>query len=129
MYQACLGSARGKDKSLADLSESGPLLTADATSKTVQTNCRARLFIMPRNENITTPSILFYLTVIFYLNPLLPFVQVILIYHESSPNLGWKQMTSPYHKPTNSVTLMAQRPCCLPSPSFKKLKATSVGGV
>lgn len=32
----------------------------DATSKTVQTNYRARLFIMLRNENITPHFVLFY---------------------------------------------------------------------
>lgn len=53
VYQARPGSARGNDKSLADLSQSGPLLTADATSTAARSHCGARLFIMSRNENIS----------------------------------------------------------------------------
>lgn len=54
----------------------------DATSKTVQTNYRASLFIMLKNENITTTTRHFVLFCSYILvsPPPAPYVEIILIY-------------------------------------------------
>lgn len=107
--------------SFADLSQSGPLLTADAASTGARSHCGARLYIMSRNENIP-PPVLFYFTVIFYLTlPTFCWNRFNLSWvnpkfwletNDSSPPHTHKQPSPPHHPVY-----------CFSYPSLKKLNA------